>query len=130
MTENEKLKVGELLALGHSQRAVSKLTGVPKSTVGDYAKKLSGASESVTEASTNPAKVLLIDVESAPSTVRVFGRFKQNVGQAQIVEEGYILTWSAKWLGDDNIAHDSLHFYPHNMVNKDCLLYTSPSPRD
>jgi len=119
MTENEKLKVGELLALGHSQRAVSKLTGVPKSTVGDYAKKLSGASESVTEASTNPAKILLLDCESAPSLIYAWGRFKQNIGQNQIVREGYILTWSAKWLGDDNIAHDSLHFYPHNMVNKD-----------
>lgn len=73
MTENGKLKVGELLALGHSQRAVSKLTGVPKSTVGDYARKLSGASESVTAASTNPAKVLLLDCESAPSLNYAWG---------------------------------------------------------
>ena len=107
MTEDEKLKVGELLALGHSQRAVSKLTGVPKSTVGDYAKKLSGASESVTHHVPN-ARILLWDCETAPMLGYLWGLFKQNVGINQLEDHSYMLSWSAKWLGSDDVVGLSL----------------------
>lgn len=48
------------------------------------------------------AKVLLLDVETAPVLAHVWGLFDQNVGLNQIASDFYILSWSAKWLGDPN----------------------------
>lgn len=45
-------------------------------------------------------RILLLDIESAPTKAHVWGRWKQNVGLNQVLSEGYMLTYSAKWLGD------------------------------
>lgn len=46
------------------------------------------------------AKVLLLDIEIAPLTAYVWGLWKQNVGLNQIENDWYVMSWSAKWLGD------------------------------
>lgn len=115
MTDNEK-RVAELRNQGFTQRAISKITGIPKSTVGDICVRLKGGPA---KAAKPKAKILVLDIETAPTLAWVWGRFKQNVGQNQVAQEGYVLTWAAKWLGDDFIASDSLHLYPENMENED-----------
>lgn len=54
-------------------------------------------------------KVLLLDIETAPHLVTVWGLWQQNVGLPQIMDAGYVLCWSAKWLGEDRIMFDSVH---------------------
>lgn len=54
------------------------------------------------------AKILFLDVETSPNIVHTWGLFKQNIAINQIVSSGYMLCWSAKWLGDKKIMHDSL----------------------
>lgn len=44
-------------------------------------------------------KTLLLDIETAPNKAYVWGLFDQNISPDQVVESGYILCWSAKWLG-------------------------------
>lgn len=60
-----------------------------------------------TPTNTNSVKkprVLLLDLESSPSIVAAFGRFKQNIGQAAVIQEGgYLLTACAKWLGEPEV---------------------------
>lgn len=56
-------------------------------------------------------KILLLDLESSPTTAYVWGRWEQNIAQCQVVQESNLLTWSAKWLGDKKVMQDSLHNY-------------------
>ena len=50
-----------------------------------------------------------MDIETAPNTAYVWGLFKENIPLARLVETGYVLCWSAKWLGSDDIKFDSVH---------------------
>jgi len=53
-------------------------------------------------------KVLLLDIETAPNLVHVWGLWQQNVGLPQIIDSGYVLCWAAKWLGSDSVMFDSV----------------------
>ena len=53
-------------------------------------------------------KILLLDIETAPNTAHVWGLWQQNVSLNQLMESGYVLCWSAKWLGKDWIYFDSI----------------------
>ena len=66
------------------------------------------------------AKILLLDIETAPALVYTWGLFDQNVGINQIVKDGYILMWAAKWLGKAEIMCDSvnIHGAPDTYDNK------------
>jgi len=54
-------------------------------------------------------KILLLDIESAPNAAYVWGLFKQNISISQITDSGYVLCWSAKWLGEDELFFDSVY---------------------
>lgn len=53
-------------------------------------------------------KLLLLDIETAPNLVHVWGLFKQNVAISQIMDSSYVMCWSAKWLGEEDIFFDSV----------------------
>jgi predicted RNA-binding Zn-ribbon protein involved in translation (DUF1610 family) len=53
-------------------------------------------------------KILLLDIETAPNVVHVWGLWQQNVGINQILDSGYVMCWAAKWLGHDQIFFDSV----------------------
>lgn len=46
-------------------------------------------------------KILLLDIETAPNRAFVWGTWKQNINPEWIDAAGYILCWTAKWLGED-----------------------------
>lgn len=48
----------------------------------------------------NGPKVLLLDIETSPILAHVWALFDQNVALNQIEREWFVLSWSAKWLGD------------------------------
>lgn len=54
-------------------------------------------------------KLLLLDIETAPNVVHVWGLWKQNVAINQILDAGYVMCWSAKWLGEEEVYFDSVH---------------------
>lgn len=54
-------------------------------------------------------KILLLDIETAPNLVHVWGLWKQNVATNQILDAGYVMCWAACWLGRDEIMFDSVH---------------------
>jgi len=54
-------------------------------------------------------KILLLDIETAPNLVHVWGLWQQNVGLPQIIASGYVMCWSAKWLGEKEVMFDSIH---------------------
>lgn len=66
-------------------------------------------------------KILLLDIETAPNLVHVWGLWNQNVSLNQIMASGYVLCWAAKWRGDgdDQIMFDSIHRSgPKRMLNR------------
>ncbi len=46
-------------------------------------------------------KILIFDIETAPILADVWGLWKNNVGLNQIQRNGFIMSWCAKWLGED-----------------------------
>lgn len=44
------------------------------------------------------AKILILDIETAPETAYIWKRFKESVGQTQIKEPGYLLCMSWAWM--------------------------------
>lgn len=50
-------------------------------------------------------KVLLLDIETSPLISYTWGLFDQNVALNQIHSEWFVLSWAAKWLGDDKVLY-------------------------
>lgn len=51
------------------------------------------------------AKILILDIETAPNLAYVWGAWKQNVGQNQWVEKSHIMSMAYKWLNSDEICY-------------------------
>lgn len=51
-------------------------------------------------------KVLLLDIETSPIEAYVWGLFDQNIGLNQVIEDWSILSYSAKWLGENKMFYD------------------------
>jgi len=54
-------------------------------------------------------RILIFDIETSFKIAGVWGRFNQNIGMNQLIQDMYVLCWSAKWLDDDYIYSDALH---------------------
>lgn len=64
-------------------------------------------------------KLLLLDIETAPNLVHVWGLWQQNVGTNQIIASGYVMCWAAKWYGEDEVMFDSIHHSkPQRMLKR------------
>ena len=87
---------------GMSWRKVAKALGVPKSTCSDYLRELNNKRE----ASNGGPRILLLDIETAPIYGAVWRLFKQNVGLNQIQKEWYMLSYCAKWYGEDAVSYE------------------------
>jgi hypothetical protein len=58
-------------------------------------------------------KILLIDIETAPINALVWGLWDQTVGLSQIKEDWFILSYSAKFLGEDKIYYLDQRYAPN-----------------
>jgi len=50
-------------------------------------------------------KILIIDIETAPNIGYVWGAWKQNIGLNQLKENSYLMSFSAKWLGKEEVMY-------------------------
>jgi len=64
----------------------------------------------MSDAATKP-RILIIDIETAPKKAFVWGLWKQNISPNQLISDWYMLTWSAKWVGDPEVFSDKLSNY-------------------
>ena len=74
-----------------NQKEIARTLGVSKSGVNYFL----GREESG-KSSASAAKVLILDLETATTVALAFGRFKVNLGQANIVSEGGWILWWGK----------------------------------
>lgn len=54
-------------------------------------------------------RILLLDIETAPNTVFAWSLWEPYLSIDKIIQAGYTLCWSAKWLGKKEVMFDSLH---------------------
>ncbi len=88
---------------GLSRRASANILGVAESTLRHWEKegKLPDYSEDFKYTpNISKPKVLILDIETSPIISAVWMLFKQNVGLNQIKKDWYVISWSAKWLGE------------------------------
>lgn len=62
-------------------------------------------------------KILLLDIETAPNLAYVWKLWDENVGLDMLIQSHYMLCWSAKWLGSDEI-----HFASKQKFNTRQML--------
>jgi len=51
------------------------------------------------------AKILVLDIETAPNVVYTWGLWDQNVGLNQIISTTFIMCWAAKWVGEKKVHY-------------------------
>lgn len=63
------------------------------------------------------AKILLLDIETAPNRAYFWGKtWKVNINPDWIDADGYILCWTAKWLGDKDATFVRLRDRKHKLL--------------
>ena len=51
--------------------------------------------------------ILILDIETSPNLAFVWRAYKENIGYNQFISHSVIMTWAAKWLGNERIFFDS-----------------------
>lgn len=54
------------------------------------------------------SRILVLDIETLPIVAYVWQVWDENVNMDRIIKDWCVLSWSAKWLGDDRIMSDVL----------------------
>ena len=112
----------KLSKLGYSSRQIANRLDKGKSSVNDVLAKVNGSFYGWTEkpkllvGEWIPAikvpkagpKILFIDIETKPILAHVWRLFDQNVGLNQIQEDWSILSYCAKWKGNDDVIYEDL----------------------
>jgi predicted RNA-binding Zn-ribbon protein involved in translation (DUF1610 family) len=51
-------------------------------------------------------KILILDIETAPKVALVWRFFQENISPKQVLEHGHIMSFAAKWLGNDDVIYE------------------------
>lgn len=66
------------------------------------------------------AKILILDVECSPSLGYVWGMFKQTLSLGQLVEQGEMISFAARWYGEKDIIFKSNYHDGHDEMVRAC----------
>lgn len=81
-------------------REIADAVGAPKSTVHDYLQKYVGPRTG--------ARILVFDIETTPGVAYFWSRWDKFIPQQRVIDRpGKVLTWSAKWLGAEEVMNDA-----------------------
>lgn len=50
--------------------------------------------------------ILVFDIETAPNVGHIWQFFKANINADQLLKDGYIIAFAAKWLGSDDVIYE------------------------
>ena len=112
MTKEEKVSALKMREDGKSGRFIAKqLLGRKsrQSTIYDFFKRADAGLENETVSFVkNNAKILFIDIETAPVFGAVWSLWQQNVGLNQIKNDWFILSYAAKWAGSGKVMYSDV----------------------
>lgn len=92
----------ELAKTGKSWRKISELLDKPRSTVSDYLRK---EFKSVAVTTKKGPRVLVYDIETAPLLGYCWSLWDNNIGLNQIHSDWHVLSWAAKWMGEEDVYY-------------------------
>ena len=92
----------ELAKTGKSWRKIAELLDVSKSTVSDYLRK---EFKSVAVPKKSGPRVLIYDIETAPLLGYCWSLWDNNIGLNQIHSDWHVLSWAAKWMGEEDVYY-------------------------
>ena len=119
ITDLDYKEYQRLVKQGYSQRDACWTLDIARSTMQDYIKKLSPAFEGAIQGFKKEPKILLLDIETSATISAHFGRWKQNIGQNNVISEGGIILVACwKWLGNPNVESDYIR-NPKERYNGD-----------
>ena len=98
-----KVEAIELAKNGKSWRKVADLLGVSKSTVSDYLRKEFKSEEVIVK---KGPRVLIYDIETAPLLGYCWSLWDNNIGLNQIHSDWHVLSWAAKWMGEEDVYYE------------------------
>lgn len=126
MKHSDKIveQVVRMVGAGISSRQVAQELGIGKSTVNDIwnrwirdPKPFYNPDEVAFKKTEGP-KILVFDTETAAATALTFGRFKVNLSQDNILDNGgWLLCACWRWLGSN--VTESIHLSAEEVLNKD-----------
>ena len=101
-------KICELKLQGMKHRDISEyIWGVrTRASSVHYILKARGLVGGVVKHTKDGPKVLTLDIETAPIIGKVWSLWQNNVSLNQIVNDWYVLSWSAKWLHEDHVMYE------------------------
>lgn len=99
---NWKVEAEQLARQGKSWRKIAEHLDQPKSTVSDYLRKV--FSKQITTEKEGP-RVLIYDIETAPLLGYCWSLWDNNIGLNQIHSDWHVLSWAAKWMGEDEVCY-------------------------
>lgn len=111
---NWKVEAKKLKEQGFSGRAIARKLGKGRTTVLDFLRKEVSELETTNELS---PRVLFLDIETRPIILQGWQLFNQNFGLEQIQEDWSILSYSAKFMGNDEVIYSDV-----SEKNEDDLL--------
>ena len=53
-----------------------------------------------------PVRILILDIETSPAIAYVWRFWQENVSAKQVLEHPFIMSFAAKWLGDDKVIYE------------------------
>lgn len=62
-------------------------------------------------------RILILDIETTPMQAYVWKRWKENISLDQTIAEWFMICWSAKWLGEEEVLGDCCT--PDEMLEED-----------
>lgn len=69
-------------------------------------------------------RILLYDLETAPLLAHIWSPWDKYVTHDRLVHDSFILTWAAKWAGEDDVYYDALSG-PEALVQDDARIVES-----
>jgi len=113
MYENQDLlnKLEQLLPHKRSKRFYANKLGITEEEVNKILRALRGKDNILPKKVVkSKAKILLLDIETSPLLVWVWQTqvWKARIGHKQVVSNWFMLTWSAKWLDEEETFSDGL----------------------
>lgn len=125
MSKEWKKKALEIaLTTDKSWRKIAKELGKSKSTVSDFLREtIKGDKLHSPIVKGNAPKILLFDIETSMIQAYVWGLWNQNISISSIIKDWYVICWSARWLGQKGVMHDSIHLHGDNHPYSDYENY-------
>lgn len=105
-----------LMRSEYSSRTIADVLGVGKSSVNDFFVKHDNSKfkeQAVATKNKNGPRILVYDIETSPLIAHLWSMWQQGVGLNQIQSDWFIMSFAAKWLGEDEIFYyDQRNAYP------------------